>query len=484
MTPMPKHPAAMSRPSFLSLFLATSLLGGCAAVVDPAGTLDQRPPPASAAAREAGLAAGTPARDWWRAFNDPMLDGLVTQAMDRNHGLQATLASVQAARALAEAAMREGRPQGRLEAQAQHQRPSVAEVDPYRQNLARPPASRLATLGQDLAWEIDLFGRVGTAAAVAERRADAGAADLQAATALLQAEVVRHYTGLRQQQQALSLLAQEADALAPRSRQLQARVSAGLADRREALAARADESRVAAERAQAQARLQQHLDALALLTARTPGTRDDWSAVLLVPAPLPEAPAASALRQPGDLLARRPDVVRAEARLRAAIGETALAERAHLPRLSLNATFGLNAALGQLGQAGALRHAVGPMLSWDWLDGGRLQAQAAAARAGQQAAWHQFEDTVLQALQDSEASLRQWAAARSALAEAEEAEALARQAAAHGQARASAGLEPSAQALALTAQQLRTQRSTLDARAAALLAHGQVQLALGAWQPA
>ncbi|MDP1165667.1 hypothetical protein, partial [Klebsiella pneumoniae] len=61
----------------------------------------------------------------------------------------------------------------------------------------------------------------------------------------------------------------------------------------------------------------------------------------------------------------------------------------------------------RLGQAGALREAAGPALSWEWLDAGRIQARAAAARAGQEAALNAFEQTVLTALQDSEIALRQ-----------------------------------------------------------------------------
>ena len=69
------------------------------------------------------------------------------------------------------------------------------------------------------------------------------------------------------------------------------------------------------------------------------------AAALQAPAALPAPPADDAIVQPSDLLARRPDVARADAQLRAAIGETVLAERAHLPRVSLNLALALNAPL-------------------------------------------------------------------------------------------------------------------------------------------
>ena len=472
----------MNRFFSASVALAVALLAGCASVVTPASHVPATVPPGAAAA-DAGIALGTPAREWWRALGDPVLDALVAESGARNHDLRAAMAAVGSARALADATARDALPQGRLDAQAQALRPSAAEADPYRQGLPRPPASRLVTVAPGLAWEIDLFGRVGTAAAVADRRADAAAADLHGATALLQAEVVRHYTGLRLRQQTLQALAAEADAHAARVQQLRTRAEAGLADRREALAAEAEQARVQTERAQAEAARQTHLAALAVLAGRSPADRGPWSAALQTLAALPAPPADDAIVQPSDLLARRPDVARADAQLRAAIGETVLAERAHLPRISLNLALALNAPLSQLGSAGALRYAAGPALTWDWLDAGRLKARAAAARAGQEAALHSFEQTVLRALQDSEVALRQWAAARAALAEARRAEALAAQAAAHAQSRVAAGLEPPEGALAAVAAQQRARCAALSAQADALTAFGQVQLALGAWQP-
>ena len=472
----------MNRFPLLAVALAAALLAGCASVENPASRVPQQLPALSAAV-DAKVAVGTPAREWWRALNDSLLDTLVAEAVQRNHGVQAALASVKAARSMADAAARDALPQGSLQAQVQAQQPSTAEVDPYRQGLPRPPSSRVATVGQGLAWEVDLFGRVGTAAAVADRRADSTAADLHAATALLQGEVVRHYAGLRLQQHTLRLLGEEAAAHEARARQLQLRVDAGLADRREALAAQGEQRRLQAEAAQAGAALHAHLAALSVLNGRSPAERDAWHQTLLAPATLPAVPGDAALVQPTDLLARRPDVVRADAQLRAALGEAVLAERAHLPRISLNLSFGLNAPFGNLGDSGAVRHAAGPAISWDWLDFGRIKARATAARAGQDAAVHAFEQVVLSALQDSEVAVRQWTAARSALIAAQQAEGLAAQGAAHTRSRVEAGLEPPAQALEGTATHLRAQRSVLAVQADALLAFGQAQLALGAWQP-
>ena len=481
----------LHRRTALAGLLALALTG-CASVTPPSaiGPATERHSTALPATAALGLATGTPSRHWWHALQDEQLNTLVQTAMQHNQDRQAAVAAVRQARALAGLAARDALPQGGLNAQAQAQRPSLAEVDPYNQGLDRPPQQRLGTIAQMVSWEIDLFGRVGTASAVAQRQADAAAATAHSAEALLQAEVVRHYVLLRLYQHDLARLHEESDVLQRRHTLLQARERAGLADRREDLAAQAQREQAQATIAQTQAALHGTRAALAVLAGRAPATAEadsTWQA-LLAPqttsgVALPAVPDTTGVVQPTDLLARRPDVARADAQLRAALGETVLADRAHLPRLSLNLSAGLNAPFGALGQASAVRYAVGPALQWDWLDAGRNRARAAAAKAGDEVAWHQLENTVLQALADSESALRGWGAARTAWQHATQAESAAQRAAQHAQKRFDTGLEPPTEALQHQAQWLQARRSTMAQQADALQAYARVQLALAAWQP-
>ena len=461
------------RRAALASLLAVSL-SGCAIFSAPSAVAPaaQRHSSALPAAASLAVQTGTPSRHWWHALHDERLNTLVQTAMQHNQDRQAAVASVRQARALAGLAERQSLPQGSLSAQAQVQRLSLAEVDPYNQGLEQPPQQRLGSIAQMVSWEIDLFGRVGTASAVAQRQADAAAATAQSAEALLQAEVVRHYVQLRLQQHDHARLQEESDVLQRRHALLQIREKAGLADTREVLAAQAQREQSLAALAQAQAAIHGTRAALAGLAA--PATNG--------PA-LPAVPEASGVVQPTDLLARRPDVARADALLRAALGETVLADRAHLPRLSLNLSAGINAPFGALGQASAMRYAAGPSLQWDWLDAGRMRARTAAAKAGDEVAWHQFEHTVLQALADSESALRNWGAARMAWQHATEAEGAAQRAARHAQTRFDTGLEPPTEALQHQAQWLQARRSTMTQHADALQAYARVQLALAAWQP-
>lgn len=469
------------------LLLAGIGLVGCASVVPPSAIADAAKKYASSteptpAASAAGLRLGTPARFWWREFHDARLEELVRQASERNHDVQAALATVREARALAGLAGHEALPAGSLNATAQRLRPATADVDYYEQGLPRPPARRLVTLGQSVFWELDLFGRIGTAAAMAERQADMAAADAHAAMALVQAEVVRQYVLLRRHQAELAALQSECDQLQRRHLLMRARVEGGIADPRQADAAAGEWHQALAEQANMRFFIAQEQAALAVLTGRSPTLQDAAWADLLAPGELPAVPDTANLVQPTELLLRRPDVARADAALRASLGEVVLAERAYLPRISLNVVAGLSGRLGDLGSAGALRHAFGPTLQWDWLSSGRLQAREAAARAGSERMWHLFEQTVLKAIEDSENALRAWVATRDAFAEAVRLAWVSDEAARYSGARALSGVEPEVRSLESAVANSRAQRGKISVQGEALLAYARVQLALAAWQ--
>ncbi|KAG1387995.1 hypothetical protein G6F60_013896 [Rhizopus arrhizus] len=129
--------------------------------------------------------------------------------MRGNHDLKSALAAVVEARALAGAARKDYLPSGALQVKAEAMQSAQIEADPYRQDLPRPPSQRLLSAGQMFSWELDLFGRIGTAAAMADRKADAAAADARSAAAVLQAEVAKNYFLLRMDQISLSSLERE-----------------------------------------------------------------------------------------------------------------------------------------------------------------------------------------------------------------------------------------------------------------------------------
>jgi outer membrane protein TolC len=469
------------------LITLAALSAGCASVKPTSNlpALSQKTGVSSQltpAAADAGIRLGTRSREWWLDLNDTQLNKLIELAMQNNHDRLGALAAVNEARSLAGLANAAGRPQGALNAQANRVQSSTVQVDPYLQGLPHPPAQTLINIGQMVSWELDLFGRVGTAAAIAERQVDAAVADANAVTALLQAEVVRQYVQLRKHQQAVIQISNELSALRERAEKMRLRVQSGVADEREALASESELAAGQAEAAQIETNLHAAESALAVLVSRSPTQSNEEWRTLLATAALPSVPNAVSLVQPTDLLANRPDVVKAEALYRASLGGVALSEREHLPHLSLNAVIGLEGQSGNLGRASALAYSGGTLLQWNWLDMGRINARTQAHRANSERAQHAMEQAALKAIEDSENSLRNWLTAQQVLVQSERIEQTTRSAADYTENRRQAGLEPAVQALQAQVAFLRAHRNTLAAQANSIEAFVQAQLALAAWQ--
>ena len=104
---------------------------------------------------------------------------------------------------------------------------------------------------------------------------------------------------------------------------------------------------------------------------------------------------------PLDLLARRPDVLAAKARVEAASAGRKAAKAAFLPDISLKAFAGYQAVgIDDLFDSGSQIYGFGPALHLPIFDAQRLKAGYAGATAELDAAIASYNDTVLKAVRD------------------------------------------------------------------------------------
>ncbi|MFA4893595.1 TolC family protein, partial [Brevundimonas sp.] len=184
------NPRILTATAFASLALASCAVGPRA----PDATL---PPSASGAfvsAANPAVTASAARDDWWRLYDDPTLDALIGQALTENNELEAAAANLRRVRAaLGEA--RVGRfPTTTTSAAFSNGRPSAATQPagtlPPGENA---PDSDTWDAGLDVAYEIDLFGRVGSTIRAARADADAAAAALDVVRVTVAAETARAY---------------------------------------------------------------------------------------------------------------------------------------------------------------------------------------------------------------------------------------------------------------------------------------------------
>lgn len=373
-----------------AVLLMGVLLAGCAA---PA-TRQAVTPVAAPALGLAGANAPAIDAEWWRGFGDAQLDRIVADALANGPTLDQALARLAQAQAAIGVREADDGLQATLDAQLQGARLSGRYTIPP---PFRGTVRTVGTIGVNLGYNLDLFGR--QRAAVAGARASARAALLDAAAArlALAGSVTQTYLDLARAE-AQATVAQRTIATRQDSLRL---VRAQI---RNQLASKVQEQAALTLLAQAQGALTRAqgsralaVDALAALAGRG----SDYAAAigptaLRLDAALPMAVV------PADLLARRADVAAALARVEAAQAGQQVARRAYYPNVNLGALISLQAiGLGNLLSLDAAQLGVGPALSLPLFDGGRRRADLAGATAGVDLAIAQYNATVIDAVREA-----------------------------------------------------------------------------------
>ncbi|MFD1950656.1 efflux transporter outer membrane subunit [Sphingomonas arantia] len=381
--------------------LSTLALAACAAGPDYHAPVT---PPRAAAAFSTVTPAATaeaPADDWWRMYRDPVLDGLVADALAANTDIRVAVARLDRARSVLRAARTERQPQVDLGASGTYGRASQLQSLP---GFDRERATY--DVGLDVSYEVDLAGRISRNIESARGDVGAAAADADAVRVSIVAETTRAYVDAASSAERLAV-AQRIVGLLDRSAVLTGkRVDAGRA-------ARLDQVRIAALRDQRAALVPQiaaerqaALFRLATLTGRVP---QDLPAAAGARTTTPRLDRPIPIGDGAALLARRPDVRAAERRLAAATARIGVAAADLYPRISLGGQVGSTAvAASDLFSGGPIRWLLGPLLNWS-LNQSAARARIAGAEADTRGALATFDGNVLNALQETETALSNYA---------------------------------------------------------------------------
>ncbi len=374
----------------LPLALAALALAGCRIPVQPPPASTLQVPQAWRVQAETGTSVVDP--HWWRAFGDPALDALVTQALASNGDLRTARARLQEY-------------QARIRVARSAQEPNLTVgLTPTRARAIGPfgtPVESTALQGNvQAAYELDPFGRLEnlTQAARLDYASQQAAAD---ATALaVAANTASGYLNLRGLDAQLDLARQT---LASRLRSLELarrQFEVGYSSRLELSQAEAEYRTTAAVVPQLERSITQQENALALLIGASPGTiaRGATRAELGAPAIQPGLPSA--------LLRRRPDIAQAERALAAADASLASARDQMLPALRLTASVGGYAhSLPDLLGSGTTLWSIGGSVLAPIFDAGRLRAQAEISASLRDRAVIAYETVVRNAFAETENGL-------------------------------------------------------------------------------
>jgi NodT family efflux transporter outer membrane factor (OMF) lipoprotein len=346
---------------------------------------------------------------WWKSFNDPMLDQLMNEAMDSSLDLQ-----------LATARLREARYQRGVVSAAYY--PQVDATGSYTHRRSSLNAfgvgsgqasgasfgigdrdSDLFQAGFDADWEIDVFG--GTRRAVEAASADIQAAieDRRDVLVSLLSEVGRNYIELRSLQRQYKVAQNNLDAQKQTLELTRSRFKAGLISELDVARARAQVATTASQLPTLETNIRQTIHRLGVLLGKQPNA---LSAELTPPADVPAVVPVVPVGLPSDLLRRRPDIRRAERQLAAATARIGEATADYFPRFALTGSIGQQSQRAKnLFDSGSTFWSIGPGITWSAFNAGRVRSNVGVQNEVQRQALIGYQSTILNSMEEVENAL-------------------------------------------------------------------------------
>jgi len=336
--------------------------------------------------------------EWWKQFGDPVLDGLIEQALRNNPDLRIAAARIDQFTGQLSTTRSQFYPQIGYGADASSNRSSKVGVP------ALPPGGdpyfQLYNAALSASWQLDLFGRVQRQSEAVQAQVYASEQGRRGVVLSLTSAVAASYVTLRGLDQQLEIAKATAKNFAGTKEIFDKRFKGGVVSQVQVqqVESQYQQALAAIPALEQQVAAQENL--ISTLIGRNPGpiargkTIDGFAT--------PEVPAAL----PSSLLERRPDILQAEQLLVAANANVGVAQSLYYPTISLTGVLGLSsAALGDfLGSAaatwGLAAGLAGPLFTF-----GAIEGQVQSAEAVQREAVATYQQVVLNAFVETNDAL-------------------------------------------------------------------------------
>ncbi|MBU0664723.1 MAG: efflux transporter outer membrane subunit [Proteobacteria bacterium] len=334
---------------------------------------------------------------WWKIFNDPILTSLIERAMQANLDLQMAESRIRQARAVMGIAGADLGPA--VDSAASYRRSQT----PGSGNNTEATTTNLYKMGFDAGWEIDLFGGLRRGVEATGADLDASMEDRRDLLVSLSAEVAGNYLNLRSLQQRLTIAHQNLKAQKHTADLTHQLFDTGFVGKLDVVRAEALAATTAGQIPLLEAQIRQTIYSLSLLLGGEPST---LLAELTSKVSLPVVLATVPIGLPSELLLRRPDIRRAEAKIHAATARIGVAKADLFPKFTITGSLGLqnntfNSTFNQTSNFWSL----GPALNWPLFDMGRRRANLELQKAVEEEQLLAYEQTVLNALREVENAL-------------------------------------------------------------------------------
>lgn len=328
---------------------------------------------------------------WWRVFDDPTLDSLIVIATQRNFSVETALARMEQARM-------------NLYIERGNLFPTLALDGGWtrQQTSGNTGVQRSLTgvynLGATMSWEVDLLGSIRSRIKAEQAGFRASEEEYEGVLLSLCAQVATTYFTLRQYQQDREVVVRNSESQRSVLAITESRYNSGLASKLDVAQARSVYYGTQAQVPEVEANISKAINSLSVLLGHFP---QDMLVGVMQVRPLPEYIEPVGVDMPGALLRRRPDVRQAERQVEVQAALLGASKKDWLPKFFVNGSFGFSSSeIARLPKERSMTWEIAPSISWTLFNGGQRYNGVRQARFQLDEAIGQYNQTVLQAMQE------------------------------------------------------------------------------------
>lgn len=360
-------------------------------------------PSSTAASADADLFSGQilPVDDqWWKAFNDPMLDSLISVASGENYSVLAAIDRMEQARASLRMERSNFFPSISLNAGWLRQQ-SSGNTSELPQSIAHYYDASL-----NASWELDIFGSIRQRVKAQRETFRASRKEYISVQISLCAQIASAYINLRELQQELQVVTHNCRIQEEVLNITEVRYNTGLVSKLDVAQAKSVYYSTKASIPQLESGISQYINSLAILLGTYP---QKLRPMLEKTGKLPDYMEPVGVGIPADLLLRRPDVRQAERQVNAQAALLGASKSDWLPQVFLKGSVGYASRdLKDLTRRKSMTFEIAPTISWTLFSGTKLVNATKQARAQLDEAVHSFNETVLTAVQETDNAMNNY----------------------------------------------------------------------------
>ena len=331
---------------------------------------------------------------WWKAFQDPVLDSLISVAVKQNYSILTAIDRINMAKA-------------NLRMERGNFFPTIGLNAGWTRQQSSGNTSELPQSTQhyydaslNMSWELDLFGSIRNRVKAQKENFAASKEEYTGTMVSLCAQVASAYINLRELQQELAVIQKNCASQEAVLKITEVRYNTGLVSKLDVAQAKSVFFSTKSSIPQIESGINQYITTLAILLGTYP---QEIRPTLESPGILPDYMEPIGVGLPADLLLRRPDIRSAERSVNAQAALVGASKSDWLPQIFLKGSLGYAAKdLKDLTHHKSMTYEIAPALSCTLFKGTQLVNATKLAKAQLNEAINQFNQTVLTAVQETD----------------------------------------------------------------------------------